>query len=169
MKKFFKYGCKVLRVVPTNRENTTMKRWILAAVLSFFGMLNGYAQQSEVFAPDGIAIKGYDPVAFFKAGKAVKGADSLSMQWKNATWLFSSREHLDSFRVSPERYAPQYGGYCAYGTAGGHKAPTATDTWTIVDDKLYFNYNSKVKEMWMKDQQGLIRKADAQWPGLKDK
>ncbi|WP_316786681.1 YHS domain-containing (seleno)protein [Pedobacter frigiditerrae] len=127
------------------------------------------AQKSEIFCTAGKAIKGYDPVAFFTESKPVKGADSLSYSYKDATWLFSSKANLESFKKSPEKYSPQYGGYCAYGTADGHKAPTQTDTWTIVDGKLYFNYNGKVKEMWTKQQTSLIEKANTQWPLIKDK
>lgn len=145
-----------------------MKRTIIIAALSFISIMQATAQQSEIFAPGGKAIKGYDPVAFFRESKAIKGADSLTYQYKDATWLFSSKENLKAFKVSPEKYAPQYGGYCAYGTAQGHKAPTQTDTWTVVNDKLYFNYNAKVKESWSKDQQNLINTADQQWPGLKN-
>lgn len=145
-----------------------MKRTIIIAALSFICIMQATAQQSEIFAPGGKAIKGYDPVAFFRESKAIKGADSLTYQYKDATWLFSSKENLKAFKVSPEKYAPQYGGYCAYGTAQGHKAPTQTDTWTVVNDKLYFNYNAKVKESWSKDQQNLINTADQQWPGLKN-
>jgi hypothetical protein len=89
--------------------------------------------------------------------------------YKDAKWLFATQADLDAFKGSPERYAPQYGGYCAYGTSQGHKAPTKPETWTIVNDKLYFNYNPKVKEMWLKDQQALIEKADKNWVELKDK
>ncbi|WP_316771369.1 YHS domain-containing (seleno)protein [Pedobacter frigiditerrae] len=127
------------------------------------------AQKSEIFCTAGKAIKGYDPVAFFTESKPVKGADSLSYSYKDATWLFSSKANLESFKKSPEKYSPQYGGYCAYGTADGHKAPTQTDTWTIVDGKLYFNYNGKVKEMWTKQQAAFIEKANTQWPLIKDK
>ena len=124
-------------------------------------------QHSEIFAPGGKAIKGYDAVAFFVQGRPVPGTNSFSYSWKGAEWLFSSKDNLDSFSNDPEKYAPQYGGYCAYGTANGHKAPTETDTWTIVDNKLYFNYSSKVKEMWMKNQKALIEKADKNWPSVK--
>lgn len=127
------------------------------------------AQKSEIFAPSGKAIKGYDVVAFFKASKPVKGSDSLAFKWKDATWLFSSSENLEAFKQDPEKYAPQYGGYCAFGTASGHKAPTQAETWTITDNKLYFNYNNKVKESWVKDQQKLIKVADEKWPAIKDK
>lgn len=144
-----------------------MKRTLIIAALAIFTYLTASAQKSEVFISGGKAIKGYDPVAFFNQSKAVKGADSLSYQWNNATWLFASTEDLNAFKAAPEKYAPQYGGYCAYGTADGHKAPTQTETWTVVNDKLYFNYNSKVKEMWMKDQPALIIKADQKWPEVK--
>lgn len=145
-----------------------MKRTILIAFIAFLGIAQAKAQKSEIFAPGGKAIKGYDPVAFFTESKPVKGADSLSYQWKQATWLFASRKNLEAFKSDPDKYAPQYGGYCAYGLSQGHKAPTQTDTWTVVNDKLYFNYNSKVKELWVKDQPNLIKTADEKWPAIKD-
>lgn len=127
------------------------------------------AQLSPVFAPKGKAIRGYDPVAFFTESKPVMGYDSLSFNWSDATWLFSTKENRDLFRSVPEKYAPQYGGYCAYGTSQGHKAPTETDTWSIINGKLYFNYNRTVQKTWNKDQQALIEKADKIWPEIKDK
>lgn len=141
-----------------------MKRTLIFTVFIFCTFLQVNAQ---IFATAGKAINGYDPVAFFKSSKAVKGADSLSYQWKGVTWLFSDKENMNAFKESPEKYIPQYGGYCAYGTADGHQSPSQIDTWTIVDDKLYFNYNSKVKEMWAKDQKALIMKADSNWLKLK--
>ena len=123
---------------------------------------------AEIFIVDGKALRGYDAVAFHAEQKAVPGNKAYSFNWQGANWQFSSQAHLDSFKLNPERYAPQYGGYCAFGTADGHKAPTETDTWTITDGKLYFNYNNKVKELWMKDQKGYIEKADKLWPAVKD-
>jgi len=146
-----------------------MKKTISMTVAAIFVMLQVYAQKSEVFIAGGKAIKGYDPVAFFTESKAVKGKDSLHYTWKGADWLFSNRQNLERFKAAPEKYAPQYGGYCAFGTAEGHKAPTEVETWTVLDDKLYFNYNMKVKETWVKDQPGYIKKADQNWPALKDK
>lgn len=146
-----------------------MKKLFNIVAILLFTFYGAKAQKSEIFAPGGKAIKGYDPIAFFKESKAIKGADSLSYRWKEADWLFSSKENLETFKASPEKYAPQYGGYCAYGTAENHKAPTQTDTWTVINDKLYFNYNGKVKEMWSKDQKALIEKADKNWPDLKGK
>jgi YHS domain-containing protein len=144
-----------------------MKRSIIIITLAFFSILQAKAQKSEIFVSGGKAIKGYDAVAFFKESKPVKGVDSLSFQYKNAKWLFSSRENLEAFKNSPEKYAPQYGGYCAYGASQGHKAPTQTDTWTVADGKLYFNYNSDVKKLWTKDQENLIKVADQKWPEIK--
>ena len=144
-----------------------MKKFILI-VAFLLSALGSYAQHSEIFAPDGKAIKGYDVVAFFKEGKPVVGVDSLVYKYKESDWLFVSRANLEAFRAEPEKFVPQYGGYCAYGTTEGHKAPTQAETWTIVDDKLYFNYNMKVKNSWFKNQKERIEKADVQWPLIKN-
>lgn len=135
--------------------------------LLLFSMFAATAQKQEVFTIGGKAIRGYDAVAFFTDAKAVKGFDSLGYDYLSARWLFATTEHLEAFKANPEKYAPQYGGYCAYGTAEGHKAPTLPDTWSIVNNKLYFNYNQKVKQSWIKDTTGMIEKADRQWPLIK--
>lgn len=129
------------------------------------GVANG--QKSEIFQKNGAAIDGYDVVSFFNEHKPVRGNPEFTLEWSGAKWYFSSADHLDSFRSDPLRYAPQYGGYCAYGTAEGHKAPTQASTWTIIDEKLYFNYNSKVKELWSKDTPEYIRKANLNWEKIK--
>lgn len=146
-----------------------MKKFLSLAAIVLTVLAHAHAQKAEVYSPGGKAIKGYDPVAFFMESKPVMGADSLSYSWHEATWMFANRQNLQRFKANPEKYAPQYGGYCAYGTSQGHKAPTEADTWTILNDKLYFNYNQKVKEMWVKDQPGYIQKADKQWPEIKGK
>lgn len=127
------------------------------------------AQRSPVFIKNGIAINGYDAVAYFTAGKPVKGDKQFVHEWNNATWHFSSKANLDSFMVAPSKYAPQYGGYCAFGIADGHKAPTEPDAWSIVDGKLYFNYNKQVLGMWKQKQAVYIDSAEKNWPLLKDK
>ena len=144
-----------------------MKKNISLAIIAMALVLQVQAQKAEIYSPGGKAIKGYDPLAFFTNSKPVMGADSLSFSWKGATWQFANRQNLQRFKANPEKYAPQYGGYCAYGTSQGHKAPTEVDTWTIFNDKLYFNYNQKVKEIWIKDEPGYIQKADKQWPEIK--
>ena len=146
-----------------------MKRKLFI-VFAFIGMISTVsAQKSAVYAPNGIALNGYDAVAFFTQAKPVKGSADYSFKWENANWLFSTKADLESFKRSPEKYAPQYGGYCAYGTSQGHKAPTQAETWTIVDDKLYFNYNLKVKELWSKNRSAFIDSANKNWVLIKDK
>lgn len=146
-----------------------MKQTILITFLTFLTILKVSAQETEIFAPGGKAIKGYDAVAFFKDAKPVKGKGNIAYKWKNATWLFSNKENLKDFKANPEKYAPQYGGYCAYGASQGHKAPIHPDTWSIVNDKLYFNYNADVQKLWNKDHQNLIEVADKKWERIKNK
>jgi YHS domain-containing protein len=127
------------------------------------------AQKAEVYSPAGRAINGYDPVAYFSEGKPVKGNEKISYRWNSATWYFSNKQNLDSFTMNPQKFAPQYGGYCAYGMSQGHKAPTEADAWTIENGKLYLNYNKNVKQMWSKDRPGYIQLADKNWVEIKDK
>lgn len=127
------------------------------------------AQKSSVYVTNGMAINGYDAVAYFKESKAVKGSSEFSYTWNNAAWYFSNKENQESFKAAPEKFAPQYGGYCAYGTSEGHKAATEPDAWAIVNNKLYFNYNKDVKALWLKDTNKLIEKANKNWPEIKDK
>lgn len=155
--------------VLTVTKSFNMKKVFLLSVLLVLATTFAIAQKAAVYNTDGLAIKGYDAVAFFTDNKPVKGDTAFKVRWQDAEWLFATAAHRDSFNINPEKYAPQFGGYCAYGTAEGHKAPTETDTWTVVNGKLYFNYNKKVQAMWMKDQQHLIEKATAQWPLIKDK
>lgn len=143
------------------------KTLVLIILINFFNSIN--AQKSPVFILNGKAIRGYDPVAFFTESKPVKGKDSLTFEWNGATWNFSTEKNLNQFKTNPEMYAPQFGGYCAYGTAGNHKAPTLTETWTIINNKLYFNYNQSVKQKWISNQDSLIKQAEYHWITLKDK
>ncbi|MBL0741925.1 YHS domain-containing (seleno)protein [Chryseolinea lacunae] len=138
---------------------------LLISMLLVLAISPSFAQ--EVFSKSGEAIQGYDPVAYFKVGKPVKGKSEFSYQWKDATWHFASAQNLEAFKASPETFAPQFGGYCAYGVADGHKATTSPDAWTIVGDKLYLNYNKDVMALWRKDQPGFIQKANANWPTVK--
>jgi YHS domain-containing protein len=127
------------------------------------------AQQPAVFAPEGRAIRGYDPVAYFTDGKPLPGNPSLRYDWQGSTWTFASAKNRDAFRANPARYAPQYGGYCAYGVSRGYKAPIDPEVWTISEGKLYLNYSLKVRQDWDRDRTGHIRKADQNWPQVKVK
>ena len=125
------------------------------------------SQVSEIYAPGNKALNGYDAVAFFTDSMPVKGSADYTYNWKGADWQFASADHLDQFKADPDKFAPQFGGYCAYGCSQGHKAPTKPETWTIVSGKLYFNYNGDVKKKWILDRDALIDKANANWPTVK--
>jgi YHS domain-containing protein len=113
---------------------------------------------------DGLALKGYDVVAYFIKNKPVKGNKEFQHEWMGATWQFSSASNRDLFAASPTKYAPQYGGYCAFGVSEGHKAPVDPNVWKIVEGKRYLNYDAGVGKEWQKDIPGRIAKADKNWP-----
>jgi YHS domain-containing protein len=116
--------------------------------------------------PDGLAIKGYDPVAYITQGTPLPGLAENEFVWKGARWRFASSEHRAMFRLNPEKYAPQYGGYCAYAVSQGKTADIDPFAWTIVGGKLYLNLDKDVQDLWEKDREAYIRKADENWPGL---
>lgn len=145
-----------------------MKRLIVVSFLIIIDSLCVSAQDSEVFTTADGAIKGYDPVAFFTDNKPIKGAPEITYTWNGAIWHFATIKNRDAFAASPEKYAPQFGGYCAYGVSQNHKSPTDPFAFTLVKDKLYLNYNPKVKELWTKDTTANIMKAEKNWPGLKN-
>lgn len=146
-----------------------MKKIFLLAGVMLFLSVTDFAQKTAVFTPAEGAIHGYDPVAYFRESKPVKGNKQYTFNWNGADWYFASQQNLETFKASPEKFAPQFGGYCAYGLADGHKSPTDPEAWTIVDDKLYLNYNKNVQQLWKKKQSALIQQANRNWPGLKDK
>lgn len=114
----------------------------------------------------GVAIKGYDPVAYFTMEKPVKGSSDFEYEWNGAKWRFSSKDNKQLFMEDPEKYVPRYGGYCAYGVAVNDLFDIRPEAWSIVDGKLYLNKNLDVRETWRKDIPGNIKKADMNWPGL---
>ena len=116
----------------------------------------------------GVAIDGYDPVAYFTDGKPVEGSRDFSFEWQGAAWRFASAAHRDLFAAAPEKYAPQYGGYCAWAVAHGYTAGTDPEAWSVVDGKLYLNYSLEVRGKWEQDVPGYIVKGDQSWPGLRD-
>lgn len=137
----------------------------LAVFLLFSGRL--YAQKSEINIQNGKAISGYDPVAYFTESKPTPGKSDYKTTYAGADWYFSSAENLALFKKNPEKYLPQYGGYCAFGVAGGYKAKISPEAWTISDGKLYLNYNLKVQSDWLKEKEEMIQKADKNWDSVK--
>ncbi len=114
----------------------------------------------------GLAIEGYDAVAYFENGEPQKGSKKHVAEWNGATWRFATAAHRELFEAQPEKYAPQYGGYCAYAVSQGKTAGIDPDSWTILDGKLYLNYNKKIQTKWEADTPGYIRSADLAWPKL---
>ena len=134
--------------------------------------LSASAADPEIFSKKSSAIRGYDPVAYFdldKGADAVKGSKEFSHDWKGTTWYFSSAENKDKFVDNPEKFAPQYGGYCAFAVSHGFTKPTDPDAWYIHDDKLYLNLSKGVQKKWFKDIPGNIQRADNNWPSVLDK
>ncbi len=140
-----------------------MKKFIVA--LTFLAVSTACQSQKStaVFSTKAGAIKGYDPVAYFVAGKPEKGEKDLIFEWKGAKWHFSTAENQRLFAENPEKYAPEYGGFCAYGLAQGYEVKIEPEAWAIVDGKLFLNYDLDVQKKWDADRAAFIQKADQNW------
>jgi YHS domain-containing protein len=114
----------------------------------------------------GVAIKGYDPVAYFTESKPVKGRAEFTHEWNGAEWRFASAVHRDLFTADPVKYAPQFGGYCAWAVSRGYTAGIDPDAWKIVHQRLYLNYNAKVQSQWAENIPANIEKAEENWPRI---
>ena len=136
------------------------------AVLLLACATTAFANVDAIFTHAGLAIRGYDPVAYHLQAQPAKGTPQFSYQWRGATWLFATAENRDRFQAEPERYAPQYGGYCAYAVSKGRTASIDPEAWRVVDGKLHLNYSKGVQKKWEQDVAGNVRKADKNWPGL---
>lgn len=144
------------------------RRLTLAAIIAASGFVAGpaAAEKPDIFAIDGIALRGYDVVAYFTLGRPTPGKAEFSHAWKGATWRFATAEHRDAFKADPMKYAPQYGGYCAYGVSQGYAVPVDPTAWRIVNGKLYLNFNAGVQSKWAQDIPGYVDTADRQWPAV---
>lgn len=124
----------------------------------------GSTYASQQFERNGLAIDGYDPVAYFTEQKPVKGSPEFRTDYQGATFQFASSAHRDAFVTEPSKYAPQYGGFCAYGMAKGYKAVIDPAAFTVVHEKLYLNYSESIRTRWLSDVSGHIQQANANWP-----
>lgn len=124
------------------------------------------AAADAVFAENGVALRGTDVVAYFTVGDAVPGKPEFRHDWNGAAWHFASAQNRDAFAADPQRYAPQYGGFCAWAVANNYTAPIDPEAWRIVDGKLYLNYSRFVQLRWDMSRAANISKADANWPAL---
>ena len=124
------------------------------------------AAENTTATVHGVAIRGYDPVAYFTEGQAVKGSRAYAYNWNEASWHFSKSEHRDLFAADPERYAPQFGGHCANGLSKGKLVAADPEEWTIVDGKLYMNYNRPARDDWRAHKAVMIERAESNWAGV---
>jgi hypothetical protein len=139
---------------------------LVAAVMTAAGA--GSRRTPVLVDRDGVAMGGYDVVAYFTQGRAVRGEAALAHEWNGAIWRFSTPEHRARFAADPPAYAPRYDGWCAFGAAQGYAAETdPVDAWTIRDGKLYLNWDVGVKARWLRDVPGQVGKADANWPAIR--
>ena len=142
------------------------------AVLGFAGYYYGHRYALGLYATDPVyqtsrgALDGYDPVAFFTQGAPAAGRADLTHEWNGATWRFASVQNRAAFRRSPESYAPQFGGYCAYAVANGYTAKTLPEAWHIEGGKLYLNFNLAVRDRWLAKKAEFIGAGARNWPAV---
>jgi YHS domain-containing protein len=115
----------------------------------------------------GLGAKGYDVVSYFTAGQPVAGSDRFTTEYGGVKWQFSNAQNLAAFKSDPTKYAPQYGGFCAWGASVGKLFDIdPVNGWKIVDGKLYLNFNGDINATFSKDPAGFIAKANSNWPAL---
>ena len=141
----------------------------IIVVISFFIAVSAtaaYADKDEIYTSyfSSAGAGGYDVVAYFTAGKPIKGNDDISAEYKDTDWYFSSAQNLIKFKENPAMYVPQYGGYCAWAVAKGSTASGDPLMWTVVNNKLYLNYNAAVQTKWTENKDDLIIRGDMNWP-----
>ncbi len=139
---------------------------ILLLVIGSLFALQSMAGDKPVFTENGVALRGYDTVAYFIQAKPVKGKKSFVANYQGAKWYFSSAAHQQLFKENPKKYAPQYGGHCAFAIANDKLVAVDPKAFTIVNDKLYLNYSLSVRKRWAKDIPGYIADGDENWAKL---
>ena len=158
------------RAATSEPAEVGMRRVMLAVVMSVVMWAAGAAQGPPATPVNvdasGVAVRGYDPVAYFTDGKAVPGQASLEFTWNGARWRFASAANREAFAKAPERYAPQFGGYCSWAVSRNYTATIDPQAFTIVDGRLYLNYSTDVQARWRTDRDANIAKGHQNWPGL---
>lgn len=137
---------------------------LLALLSSPLALAGDPASEPRNTTWTGLAVDGYDAVAYFTTGTPTKGSSDITTSWGGATWRFATDANRTAFLADPAHYAPQYGGYCAWAVSQGYTADADPEAWKIVEGKLYLNYSKKVQATWEQDIPGNINKADANWP-----
>ncbi len=138
----------------------------VAAASYFVPSASGAQSAINTLGTNGVAIKGYDPVAYFTEGAPHKGKPEFTVTHNGVKWHFASAENKALFEANPEKYIPAYGGYCAFGVSKGYLVKIEPDAWSIRDGKLYLNYDKSVQKKWAQKPATYIQQADKNWPGL---
>lgn len=150
-------------------EFTMFKKILVALSLAFTGLIGGAVNAEEPIYTglfNDRAVSGYDTVEYFKSGTPTKGKKAFKLEHMGAEWRFASQENLEAFKADPQKYMPQYGGYCAWAMARGYTASGDPKQWKIVDGKLYLNYDAKVKATWEENIPHFISEADKRYPTI---
>jgi len=124
------------------------------------------AGEPPIYSASGLALGGYDPVSYFSEGGPVRGKEAYQLMWMGTTWRFSTATNRERFERMPQKYAPAYGGYCAYAASEGYVAPTDPEAFTIHEGRLFLNASRAVRTIWTKSAAARIETADKAWPGL---
>ncbi|MEP0069073.1 YHS domain-containing (seleno)protein [Pyruvatibacter sp.] len=150
----------------TSRFSVNLAMSVLMLIAAAVLAAPAHAAKDPVYTGlfSNVAVSGYDPVAYFREGKPVEGSSAFETEHDGYTYRFANQTNLDDFIADPEAFAPQYGGYCAWAVSQGSTASADPNNWTIVDGKLYLNYNDDVQSRWEADIPGFIEKADSNWP-----
>lgn len=143
-----------------------MKTKLLSLVCTFLTAAVAIASEALNVDKDGLALQGYDPVAYFTDSKPVKGLSTFTATYKGATYRFVSAEHRDLFNASPAKYEPQFGGFCGYAASINKLAPIEVEYFQVLHGRLVLQHNEKAWKLWHQDVEGNLKKADANWPTL---
>jgi hypothetical protein len=153
----------MLTMTPTRRQILGLA---LAAPALALLPRRALAREPDVFQTNTFAIRATDPVAYFDNAGPVAGNPDVALMWMGATWLFANAKNREMFEMNPTRYAPVFGGYCAYAASKGYLAPTQPEAWTLHEDRLYLNANLRARALWLEDIPGNIAKGRANWPAI---
>lgn len=146
----------------TKALTRTLSRFLMAVVAAT-PVIAGNPQEMVNTGPDKVAIKGYDTVAYFTEAHPVKGKPEFAFSWNDTQWHFANAPHRDLFAANPERYAPQFGGFCSMALVVGKIKDIDPQAWTIVDDKLYLNFTKAFRDKFRENKTENIEKAEENW------
>lgn len=143
-----------------------MNRFLMLVTIALLYTTSALASESPVYTGllSNTGAGGYDTVSYFESGQPTKGSSEYTTQYQGATWRFANAENLARFKENPERFAPVYGGYCAWAVSQGYLAKGDPKHWSIREGRLYLNYNQSIQDQWLEDPGGFILQADAKWP-----